>query len=179
MLVQGGAGGVGVFAAGFAKRAGAHVIATVRSPQDARIAREAGAHDVLCTQGLGREDIAADIMCLAPGGVHHIVEVAFDANIEVDEQVLALGGSIAAYATSQPRPAIPFWELLFKNARLALLGSDDFAIEHKLAAAAEVNEMLAGGWRGLRIDRTFPLASIAAAHEHAASGARGRVLLRV
>jgi NADPH:quinone reductase-like Zn-dependent oxidoreductase len=59
------------------------------------------------------------------------------------------------------------------------LGSDDFAMEHKLAAAGAVNDMLGQGWRGLRIDRTFPLADIAAAHEYAESRPRGRVVLRV
>jgi hypothetical protein len=36
--------------------------------------------------------------------VCNIVEVAFDANIELDEQVLALGGSIAIYATGNGQP---------------------------------------------------------------------------
>lgn len=107
------------------------------------------------------------------------MEVAFDANIELDEQVLAPGGSIAAYATGIGQPTIPFWNLLFKNARLLLLGSDDFPIEQKLAAAGAVNDMLEQGWCGLRIDRTLPLANIAAAHEHAASHPRGRVVLSV
>jgi NADPH:quinone reductase len=75
--------------------------------------------------------------------------------------------------------SIPFWNLLFKNARLLLLGSDDFPIQQKVAAAGEVSNMLEQGWRGLRIDRTFPLANIAAAHEYAESRPRGRVVLSV
>jgi NADPH2:quinone reductase len=179
VLVQGGAGGVGSFACGFARRAGARVIATVRSDDDEQVARHAGAHAVVRTDARPRADIVADVRRLAPDGVHHVVEVAFDANIELDEQVLALGGSIASYATGNVRPAIPFWNLLFKNARLLLLGSDDFPIEQKLAAASAVNEMLGQGWQGLRIDRTFRLENIAAAHEHAASRPRGRVVLTV
>lgn len=179
VLVQGGAGGVGSFACGFARRAGARVIATVRSDADEQAARDAGAHDVVRTDARTQADFVAALRRLAPQGVHHIVEVAFDANIELDEQVLALGGSIAAYATGHGRPSIPFWNLLFKNARLLFLGSDDFPIEHKLAAAAEVNDMLERGWCGLRIDRTFPLVDIAAAHEHAESRPRGRVVMRV
>lgn len=68
---------------------------------------------------------------------------------------------------------------MFKNARLLLLGSDDFPIEQKPAAAAEANGMLAQGWRGVRIDLTFPRASVAAAHVHAESRPRGRVVLTV
>lgn len=179
VLVQGGAGGVGTFACGFARRAGARVIATVRSDDDDHVARLAGAHDVVRTDGRAREDIVVDVLRLAPAGVRHVVEVAFDANIDLDEQVLALGGSIAAYGTGHGRPVIPFWNLLFKNARLLLLGSDDFSVEQKLAAATEANGMLGQGWRGLRIDRTFPLANIATAHEHAESHARGRVVLSI
>jgi NADPH2:quinone reductase len=179
VLVQGGAGGVGTFVCGFARRAGARVVATVRSDADENAARHAGAHDVVRTDTLPKADIVSAVRRLAPGGVHHIVEVAFDTNIELDEQVLAIGGSIAAYATGNGRPVIPFWNLLFKNARLLLLGSDDFPIEQKLAAAGEVNDMLGHGWDGLRIDQTFALADIAAAHEHAESGPRGRVVLNV
>lgn len=179
VLVQGGAGGVGSFAVGFARRAGAGVIATVRSSADAEAARHAGAHEVVRTDTRSDAEIVDEVLRLAPGGVHHIVEVDFDANIDVDEQVLVIGGSIAAYATGNARPDIPFWNLLFKNASLHLLGSDDFPIERKLAAASAVNELLAQGWRGVRIDRTFPLAHIAAAHEHAESRPRGRVALSV
>jgi NADPH2:quinone reductase len=177
VLVQGGAGGVGSFAVGFARLAGAQVIATVRSSADEAAARAAGAHHVVRADGWAHTQVSAEVLGLAPAGVHHIVEVAFDTNIEIDERVLALGGSIAAYATNNPRPAIPFWELLFKNARVFLLGSDDFPMDQKLAAAAEVNELLAAGWQGLRVDRIFPLDEIAAAHAHAESRPRGRVLL--
>jgi NADPH:quinone reductase len=179
VLVQGGAGGVGVFACGLAHRAGARVMATVRSDEDAKAARDAGAHDVVRTDARPFAGVVADVRRLAPAGVHHIVEVAFDANIDLDEQVLALGGSIAAYATGHGRPEMPFWNLLFKNARLFLLGSDDFPIEQKLEAASAVNDMLEQGWRGLRIARTLPLADIAEAHELAESRPRGRVVLSV
>jgi len=178
VLVQGGAGAVGCFAVGFARRAGANVIATVRSEPDEQAVHDAGAEHAFRSDRAQLE-LVAQVLRVAPEGVHHIVEVAFDANVEVDQQMLALGGSIAAYATSHPRPAIPFWELLFKNARILLMGSDDFPMEKKLAAAEEVNAMLAEGWRGLRIDKSFPLAEIAAAHEYAGSGPRGRVLVSI
>jgi len=177
VLVQGGAGGVGSFAVGFARRAGAQVIATVHSSADEAAARAAGAHHVVRTDGRAQTQVVAEVLRVAHEGVRHIVEVAFDTNIEMDERMLALGGSIAAYATNNPRPAIPFWELLSKTARVSLLASDDFPMDQKLAAAAEVNELLAAGWRGSRVDRIFPLDEIAAAHAYAESHPRGRVLL--
>jgi NADPH2:quinone reductase len=142
----------------------------------------AGCH-VLVQGGAG--GVGSFAVCFArQAGADVIATVRSSADAEaarhdVDEHVLALGGSIAAYATDHARSALPFWNLLFKNARLYLLGSDDFPIEHKLAAACDVNELLAQGWRGVRIDRAFSLAHIAAAHEHAESRPRGRVVLRV
>lgn len=179
VLVQGGAGGVGAFAVGFARRAGAQVIATVRSRAAEAAARSAGAHHVVHTQGLSPEEVVAAVLQVSAKGVQHVVEVAFAANIDIDLQVLAPGASIAAYASNEARPSIPFWELLFKNARILLQGSDDFPMEDKLAAAAAANEMLGGGWRGLRIDKTFDLADIAAAHEYAEAGPQGRVVLNL
>jgi NADPH2:quinone reductase len=172
VLVQGGAGAVGALAVGLARHAGATVLARVRSEADEGVALRAGAHHVVRT--------AEEVRSVAPHGVHHIVEVAFDANIDFDAQVLAEQGSIAAYATADARPAIPFWDLLFKNARLLLLGSDDFGADEKDAAAQALNELLASGWPGLVIDRTFALAEIAAAHEYL-EGKRGggRVVLEV
>lgn len=142
VLVQGGAGAVGQCAVALARRAGAEVIATVRGKSDESVAGRAGAHHVVDTNGLGADEIIERVRAHAPGGVDHVIEVALDANISVDEALLAQGGSIAAYATGDPAPTIPFWPLLFKNVRLFLLGSDDFPAEAKRAAARALNEAL-------------------------------------
>lgn len=178
VLVQGGAGAVGQCAVVLARQAGATVIATVRSAHDERVAQEAGAHQVIDTSGLGNEALAQHIRAHASEGVDHVVEVAFDANVAVDEQVLRQGGSIAAYATGDPAPTIPFWPLLFKNARLFFLGSDDFPAEAKQTAAHAVNVALTSGWTGYGIEVQYPLASIAEAHEAVEAGkVDGRVVL--
>jgi NADPH:quinone reductase len=142
-------------------------------------ARDAGAHDAVRTDARAAAVVVAAVLRLAPQGVDHVVEVAFDTNVAVDEQVLALGGSIAAYATGNAKPELPFWNLLFKNARILLLGSDDFPVERKLEAAHAANELLASGWTGVQIEGVFPLADIAAAHQHAESRRRGRTVLSV
>jgi len=165
VLAQGGAGAVGQCAIGLARQAGAFVIATVRSERDQRVARRAGAHQVIDTSGLGAEGIIELVRARAPKGVDHIVEVAFDSNISVDEPLLVLGGSIATYATGDPTPAIPFWPLVFKNVRVFFLGSDDFPAEAKLTAARALNDALVGGWPGFEVEARFPLESIAGAHE--------------
>ncbi len=123
MLIQGGAGAVGICAVQFARRAGATVIAAVRTGADDATAQDAGAHHVVHI-GL---DLVQQVHALAPQGVSHIVDVAFGANIAADVDMLDVRGSIATYATNVDAPAIPFWLLLFKNIRIDFLGSDDFA----------------------------------------------------
>jgi NADPH2:quinone reductase len=129
--------------------------------------------------GGGMQDIGRAIKALTVGGaVDHVVEVAFDANIDVDTEVLAVGGSICAYATVNATPAIPFWPLLFKNIRFHFIGSDDFPPEVKLAAAQDLNRLCESGWPGFTIDRAFALEQAALAHEHLESKrGPGRVVL--
>ena len=172
VLVQGGAGAVGLCAVQLASRAGARVIATVRSEQDAVVAARAGAHHVIRTDSIPTGEVVARIRKLAPEGVGHVVEVAFDANIAADAELLALGSSLASYATAEAQPRVPFWELVFKNVRLFFLGSDDFPAEVKAAAARDVNAALEAGWTGWEIGGRFPLAAIAEAHEYI-EGRRG------
>ncbi len=93
-----------------------------------------------------------------------MVEVAFDANVVADEQVLNQGGSIAAFATRESEPVLPFWLLVFKNVRIDFLGSDDFPFEAKRNAATRLNEALANGWFGPRVDARYSLDEIATAH---------------
>jgi NADPH:quinone reductase len=102
---------------------------------------------------------------LAPDGVDHIVEVAFGANIKTDTAVLAQGGSIATYATNTPMPETPVWQLVFVNARLFFVGSDDVPAEAKIEATQDINKALEAGWQGLDIVEIVPLDRIVRAHE--------------
>lgn len=178
VLVQGGAGAVGLCAVGLARLAGACVIATVRSEADVAAATAAGAHNVLCTDHMSEPDIVAALRKVALQGIDHIVEAAFDANVGIDVEVLALGGSIGAYATGRSTPSIPFWPLVFQNTCVYFLGSDDFPSEAKVAAARDINALLGSGWPGFSIAREFTLAQIAQAHEEVeARVRRGRVVV--
>jgi NADPH:quinone reductase len=140
VLVQGGAGSVGASAVQLAHQAGARVIATCRAESDNAIASRAGADEVLLTGA----DLAERIRALAPDGVDHIVEVAFGANVKTDTEVLAQGGSIATCATNTPMAETPVWQLVFVNARLFFVGSDD------VPAEAKIERRLATSTRRLR-----------------------------
>jgi NADPH2:quinone reductase len=174
VLVQGAAGAVGQCAVRLAAAADARVIGIVRRPDDIALAQRSGARHVV----LLHDDPNEAIRRLARHGVQHIVEVAFGANIALDTNVLAQGGSIAAFATDVESPSVPFWPLLFKNAQIHLVGSDDVPPEAKADAAQALNEVLADGWEGLPIEQALPLEQIVAAHELVeAGGHRGRIVL--
>jgi len=176
VLVQGGAGSVGACAVQLAHRGGARVIATCRAESDRDIASRAGADEVLLTDA----NLVHRIRALARDGVHHVVEVAFAANIETDMEVLAQGGSIASYATNAPRPEIPFWQLVFINARIFFVGSDDVPADAKINATRAINQTLEAGWRGLDIAEIVPLNQIARAHELVEHPVKpGRVIVAV
>ncbi|NUM46574.1 MAG: NADPH:quinone reductase [Anaerolineales bacterium] len=161
VLVQGGAGAVGMMAVQLAHLAGAKVLATCRRESDCALAFRAGAEDVLVSD----EKMGERIKALAPEGVHHIVEVAFAAHLQTDVEVLAQGGSIATYASDVFTPELPFWPLVFQNVRLFFVGSDDIPAEAKQEAARTINQALEAGWSGFEIAESFPLAEIAQAHE--------------
>jgi NADPH2:quinone reductase len=161
VLVQGGAGTVGACAVQLAHQAGARVIATCRAESDKQIASRAGADEVLLTG----DKLVERIRALAPDGVGHIVEVAFGANIKTDTELLTQGGSVATYATNVPMPETPVWQLVFVNARLFFVGSDDVPTEAKIEATRDINRALEAGWQGLDIAEIVTLDQIARAHE--------------
>jgi NADPH2:quinone reductase len=174
VLVQGGAGAVGACAVQLAHQAGARVLATCRSERDLQTALQAGADDVLWID----ETLSQRIRALVPGGINHIVEVAFGENIQVDIDVLAPGGSIATYATRDFNPAIPFWPLVFGNVSIHFIGSDDIPRESKIQAGRDLNRALERGWQGLPVAARFSLDDIASAHEFVERSSKaGRVIL--
>jgi NADPH:quinone reductase len=176
VLVQGGAGAVGATAVQLAHRAEARVIATVRSESDKEIASRMGADEVLLVD----EKLAERIKELAPKGVDHIVEVTFGANINTDVGILTQGGSIAAYATNVFTPEIPFWLLVFSNAQIFFIGSDNVPAAAKRKAARAINQAFEAGWQGLEIAERFSLDDIAQAHEFVEHPTKsGRVIITI
>jgi NADPH2:quinone reductase len=94
--------------------------------------------------------------------------------------VLAQGGSIATYATNVPMPETPVWQLVFVNARLFFVGSDDVPADAKIEATHDINKALEAGWKGLDIAENVPLDEIRRAHELVEHPTKpGRVIVTV
>lgn len=176
VLVHGATGGVGCIATQMAVRGGALVIATVRSESQLDAARALGAQRVIVA---GAPDLAAQIRAVAPAGVHRIAEVDLADHIDLDAEVVALGGTISSYATSVDRPEIPYWPLGFSDVVLRLLGSDDFSPAVKAHAAAELTDALVEGALRIPVTERLPLDEVARAHELVEAGHSGRVVIEL
>jgi NADPH2:quinone reductase len=173
VLVHGVLGAVGSLAAQLAAWAGATVIGTVRRSGDL-IGAPTGLDHAVALDG---DDPAAAVRRFAPDGVDRVVEVSLSGNADLDNAVVANDAVIAAYATRDARPTIPFWPMLFANVTLRMLGSDDFPASAKRQAARELTAAAAADALTVEIAEVYPLRSIAAAHDRVDTGTRGHVLV--
>jgi NADPH:quinone reductase len=174
VLVHGAAGGVGSIATQLARRGGAEVVAVVRNEEQLARAQHLGADHAFRAD---EPDLGERIRRIAPGGVHRIAEVDLAGHVDLDSDILAVGGVISSYSSSADRTSIPYWPLGFKDTTLRLLGSDDFSPAVKAEAARDLTDALIDG--GLRSDiaARFALEDIASAHELVEAGPPGRVVI--
>jgi NADPH2:quinone reductase len=180
VLVQAGAGGVGIAAIQLAKAAGATVLATASS--DERLARlgELGLdHPVNYATG----DLVAEALALTGGqGVDLVVDPVGGPVLEASIRALAYRGRISwvGRAGRDERPP-DVWPLAHKNASLTgvFLGAELVVqTERVRALVTDLLGRVARGELRVVIDRTFPLAQAAEAHRYIESRrAFGRVLL--
>jgi NADPH2:quinone reductase len=176
VLVQGVRGAVGSMAAQLARWGGATVIGTVRTG-----AEVAGVGKSVADQVVALDEHPAEaIRALAPGGVDRVVEVAFSANVELDLAVCRIGAVIAAYASPDGRPSLPFWPMLFNNLVIRLLGSDDFPLADQQAAARDLTRAVTEGALRVDVAKAYPLDQVAQAQAAVeAGGAGGRIILTI
>ncbi|MCW2555331.1 MAG: zinc-binding dehydrogenase family oxidoreductase [Mycobacterium sp.] len=177
ILVHGVLGSVSSLAAQLARRGGADVIGTVVHVGDLqRVDTSVDSHGV----ALEQTDAASEIRQYAPDGVDRIVEVDFSGNAELDTAVVANDAVIAAYGSRADRPELPFWPMLFANVTLRLLGSDDFPAEAKQKAVADLTAAAQIGALHILVAPVYPLAQIAASHDHVDHGPRnGRIVVAI
>jgi NADPH:quinone reductase len=182
VLVAGGAGAVGNAAIQLARWAGATVVTTVSSPEKAALARAAGAPHIV---NYRTEDAAAAIRKAAPDGVDLVVEVAPAANAAVNHAVLAIGGTVAVYATEgNGELTVPVFPLMARNLRYQFVLVYTVSPDAKAAAVEDVSAAVAAGAlrvgedAGLPLHR-YPLERTAEAHAAVEAGAVGKVLIDV
>jgi NADPH2:quinone reductase len=182
VLVQAGAGGVGLAAIQLAKRAGAAmVIATASSDDRLERLREFGMdHGINYASG----DVATEVMRLTDRrGVDLVVDPVGGRTLEGSIAALAYRGRVSWVGQAgrdERQPAI--WPIMQKNASIhgVFLGAE-FAMnpQRTRALVESLLQRVADGELRVSIDRVFPLSEAAEAHHHIESRqAFGRVLLR-
>lgn len=169
VLVTGGAGGVGVYAIGLAKWAGATVIATISSAEKARLAQLAGADYTL---NYRTENVIDRIMGLTGRrGVDRVVEVAFAANLSVSKSVLKDNGVISTYGSdADTQPRLPFFELLQKGLTVHFVQVYRLPQNARQQAISDIGTCLESGVLRHFITQRFSLNEIVRAHEAVETG---------
>jgi len=180
VLVQAGAGGVGVAVIQLAKLAGATVLATASSNERLERLREYGLdHPINYVTG----DVAREVMAITEGrGVDLVVDPVGGPVLESSVDALAYRGRISWVGRAGRDEAVPdVWPLMTKNGTLTgvFLGLEMMMQPDRVhALVAELLGRVASGELRVAIDRTFPLADAAEAHRYIESRqAFGRVLL--
>ncbi len=165
VLVHAAAGGVGLLAVQVAKMLGARVLGTVSTPEKARLAREAGADEVI---PYTQTDFAAEAKRLTGArGVDLVLDAVGKPTFQKGLEALALHGHLIVYgrAAGAPEPFQPL-TLMAKAATVTGTSLVHFigTREELLERAGAVLGWLAQGKLKLTIHKTFPLAQAAEAH---------------
>jgi NADPH2:quinone reductase len=179
-LVHAAAGGVGRLLCQMAKMRGAHVIGTVSTEAKARIAREAGADEVILYT---EQDFEAEVKRITGGkGVNVVYDSVGKDTFDRSLNSLAPLGYMVSYGQSSGFPPLFDIQRLSGLRSLFLTRPSVFAYittrDELLAHASAVFCWVAEGELKLHIDRRFPLAQAAEAHIALASRqTTGKVLL--
>lgn len=165
-LVHAAAGGVGLLLVQMARAVGARVIGTASSEEKARLAREAGADEVIV---FTKHDFEAEVKRLTDGkGVEVVYDGVGKATFEKNLNVMRLRGMLVLYGMSSG-PVLPV-----DPAKLSEKGSLYMARttlahftatrDELLARTRALFGMIAEGKLKLRIAKTYPLADAAQSH---------------
>jgi NADPH:quinone reductase len=165
-LVQAGAGGVGLLLVQMAHNIGARVIATVSTEEKAKLARAAGAHEVILYTQV---DFEAETKRLTGGkGVDVIYDSVGKTTFEKGLNLLRPRGMMALFGGSSGAVA-PFDPIILTHKGSLFLtrpslGHYIATREELVARSGAVFDMLASGKLRLRIEYTYPLADAQHAH---------------
>ena len=165
-LVHAAAGGVGLLVVELAHAIGARVIGTVSSREKGKLAREAGADEVIV---FTEQDFEAEVKRLTGGkGVEVVYDGVGKATFEKNLNVLKLRGMLVLYGMSSgPVPPVDPAKLSEKGSLYmarTTLAHFTATREELMARTSALFGMIAEGKIKLRIAKKYPLADAAEAH---------------
>jgi len=175
VLVHGASGGVGIASVELARAHGLRVIGTAGTPEGLKLGREHGAHHMLNHR---EPDYLQQVLPLTGGaGVHLVLEMLANVNLDHDLDVLALHGRVVVIG-NRGRVEIDPRKAMARDA--AILGMTLFN-----ATPADTREIHSGLVAGLEngtlnpvVGKEFPLADAAKAHQAVMeAGAFGKIVL--
>ncbi len=175
VLVSGGAGAVSQYVIQFAKRAGAHIITTVSSPEKADVAREAGADHCIDYKS---EDVGARVMEITgKRGVDAVIEMDLAGNARLIPGVLRPKGSVIVYGTNG-EALLPAPFCLVNSIRVVFFLVYELDAAERARTLAAIDAALADGTLINRVAQpTYGLKDIAAAHQAVERGSIGNVVV--
>lgn len=162
VLIQGAAGGVGVFAVQFARWAGAHVIATA-SASNRDFLHELGANEIIDYTTTPFEEVV------------HDVDIVFDLvggdTLQRSWQVVKPGGVLVSVVSPQPS---------FAEAKTRDVRPVWFVVEPNRDQLIQIGTLIDEGKIRPIIESIFPISEARKAYEQGAKGhARGKIVLLV
>lgn len=165
VLIHAAAGGMGLLLVQWAKHLGAKVIGTTSTEEKAKIAKEAGADDVIIYT---KQDFATEIKQLTNNhGADLIIDGVGKTTFSGNLKAAALRGNIVIFGAASG-PADPISPNVLMEHSLTLSGGTLFNyILNKEELQKRANAVLEGiqkGWLKLRIDHVFPLEQASEAH---------------
>ncbi len=180
-LVHAAAGGVGLLITQLARKRGARVIATAGTEAKAQLAREAGAHEVILYTS---QDFEAETKRLTDGrGVDVVYDSVGRDTFDKSLNCLRARGLLALFGFSSG-PVAPFDPAVL-GAKGSLFLTRPGLIQHiatreeLLMRTSDLFTWIAAGELKLRIEKVFPLADAAKAHQDLeARRTTGKVLLQ-
>jgi len=165
-LVHAAAGGVGLLLVQMANKIGARIIGTVGSEEKAKLARGAGADEVIVYT---QQDFESETKRLTDGkGVHVVYDGVGKTTFDKDLNILRLRGYLVLFGGASG-PVPPFDPMLLTQKGSLFLTRPTLLhyvatrqdLEHR---ATEVMNMIASGDLKLRIEHQYPLSAAAQAH---------------
>ena len=181
-LIHAGAGGVGHVALQLAKLRGARVLTTVGSAENARLAREWGADEVINHR---EQDFVAEVNRLTDGqGADLVAEMV---GPEVFARSIGCTAHFGDLVTLLDPGPVPLAEARLRNLRIGFelmltpqLRGLTAAREHQVDILRQCGDLIDQGRLKLRVSQVLPLAQASEAHRQIETGRTvGKVVLSI